>query len=93
MSRGDFEVLPVGTIAALEDTAKLLRSYERHHREQAGFPSAEEAERWRGRGGEKGMDRLAKAERNRLAAERLEGLLRERLGAKPTTPTKENRDG
>lgn len=58
----DFETMPVGTRAALVDTAALLRSYEAHHREIAARTGAR-------------TGREEKADRNRDAAERLERLL------------------
>jgi hypothetical protein len=58
----DFEVMPIGTRDAMKETAMLLRQYEAHHRAMA--------ERQDVNG-----ERITKAERNRVAAERLEVLL------------------
>lgn len=75
----DFEVMPVGTRAAMQEAADLFRSYERHHRD-----SAEEQRRALRASAEQPDSsdaapsialRLDKAERNRQAAEKLEALL------------------
>jgi hypothetical protein len=58
----DFETMPVGTREAIRETAALLRSYEAHHRDVLRRTGAR-------------TGREEKAERNRLAAERLEKLL------------------
>lgn len=89
----DFETMPVGTRAALEDTAKLLRSYEQHHRERArswdemGGPASKDV---RGAARE---DCVAKAERNAGAAASLEALL-DQCGVawKPSPPCQHPRD-
>lgn len=58
----DFETMPVGTAQAIRETAELLRSYERHHREIAAKTGAR-------------TGRDIKAQRNADAAARLESLL------------------
>lgn len=58
----DFETMPIGTRAALKETAELLRSYERHHREIATRTGAR-------------TGRDEKAQRNADAAAKLEALL------------------
>ena len=63
--------------ALMREAADLFRSYERHHRTQMGYNSVEEARQYRGGADvERVKDRLAKAERNALAAARLEAWLR-----------------
>ena len=57
-----YELMPVGTREQLRHTAKLLRSYEAHHREIAQKTGAK-------------TGREEKAERNAKEAEKLEALL------------------
>lgn len=69
----DFEAMPVGTREAITEAAALFRSYEQSHSDRmqqlvdggARDPDTEQAV----------DDRRRKAERNRLAAEKLEALL------------------
>lgn len=72
----DFEVMPVGTRQAMQETAELLRSYEAHHYAEARKIIQD--------GSGQGLlpaeirasdQRRLKAERNGKAAKRLEKLL------------------
>lgn len=75
----DFETMPVGTRAAIQDAAQLFRSYERHHRENAGYKDREQVQQFSKSPDEtrRAISRLAKAQRNAEAAAKLEALLDE----------------
>ena len=68
----DFEPMPIGTRAAIKEAAELFRSYEGHHREEALNLNPGGSGRSMS---PKVLARQDKAERNRLAAEKLEALL------------------
>lgn len=73
----DFEVMPIGTIEAMRAAAQVLRREEHSHHGLADLRVAQ------GR-----SDRIQRTNERvcRAAAERLEGLLRERNGGKPVEP-------
>lgn len=77
----DFETMPIGTRAAMQETAELLRSYERHHLEQAeasdqaasgcaSFMRWDQEAFWA-----EAAARREKADRNAAAAVKLEAIL------------------
>jgi hypothetical protein len=68
----DFETMPIGTMKVVEEAARTFREYETQHRAKAARALA---------GTMMQEDRLDKAKRNGLMAEKLEKVLAEKRGS------------